>query len=762
MFINSKLKIFIIVGVIFSSLYGFMVFQHRVPFAHDTFQYLQQQYVYFNEIAQGHYIPLWFPFVSQGSVGNYHFTPQINMLSPIFNLLGLFLKNVNYLYLFYFDLWFEELFFLLGIILLSSLYYKDIRTIFFVSITLLGTNIWYPQIWWNFHLYYFIPIMLYCIHKCLITRLFRYLIFSIVFFTLTVYGNFIYCGIFISFVIMLYLLFIIPVELNNAKSFFRKNMKPVKLAALLILISIIAASFYYIKYGADEIVFMRSGRTSSGETSLKVFLNHGGSIGLGKYREMIIKYGNSIDINLYAGFLLVPLVMTALLKSRKKISFAVGGVSLVLFLFSIGSFVSVFFYYLFPLGKIFRHIGLTATVFKLFIVLYAGFGFEIFLERIKTDKRLVYFILIYLISLSFLFIVKPYPINAGYFWHMTETGIMSIPVLISIVLIGNMALFWSMYKTKIKKEYLINLLLALMVIDFFSYKYSLIAARMPRVSAPVIGLFKPCKYDFLRTRLLNTKLYLKDNERMKLFYPFNDRVIRGYATYNTIESFFFTDSAVTTYQQDFMLKSIKKYFGIMREFPNSNRAYEKYSAVGYPKIGVFSYLNIVENETEIGRIFGRKDFTGDMLFTTAEDIKDKKKSLYPYLIHEQNHAGFLNQNERINADIQIERFSFNVLEVKVSLNGSPEEHCFLYYSDAYHPHWNAYVNGKKAVIIKSNIGYKSVMIPYGTSEVVFKFGNIIYYASISCAILSGLLILGSIGYIFIKEFVHKQIKYSEG
>src|SRR3989338_7883794 len=200
---------------------------------------------------------------------------------------------------------------------------------------------------------------------------------------------------------------------------------------------------------------MRSGRASSGETSLKVFLNHGGSIGLGKYREMIIKYCHSIDINLYAGFLLVPLVMTALLRMRKKVSFAVGGVSLVLFLFSIGSFVSILFYYVFPLGKIFRHIGLTATVFKLFIVLYAGFGFEIFLERMKTDKRLVSFILLYLTGIGFLITVKPYPINAEYFWYMTETGIMSIQVLTSIVLIGNMALFWSMYKTKIKKEYLI-------------------------------------------------------------------------------------------------------------------------------------------------------------------------------------------------------------------------------------------------------------------------------------------------------------------
>ena len=749
MFINSKLKIFIIAGVIFSSLYGFLVFQHRVPFAHDTFQYLQQQYVYFNEIAQNHSIPLWFPFVSHGSVGNYHFTPQINMLSPIFNLLGLFSRDVNYLHLFYFDLWFEELFFLLGIILLSSLYYKDIRTIFFVSITLLGTNIWYPQVWWNFHLYYFIPMMLYCIHKCLITGLFRYLIFSIIFFTLTVYGNLPYYGIYISFVILTYLLFIIPIEFNNVKLFFRKNIRFKNITILLILISIIATSFYYIKYGADEIAYTRETRDSSGRNSLYTFLTHGGSIGIDKYNEVFTRYGKSFDINLYAGFFLIPFVLIALFEERRRLALCIGGVSLVLFLFSIQTFVSVFFYYLFPFGNLFRHIGLTAAVFKLFIVFYAGFGFEIFLERMDTDKRLSYIILIFLIA--FISLLKPYLyLDKDYFWNMSEVESNLLGALTYFLLAVSIVLFGLILKARIKKELFLSLLLVVMAIDLFSYKYSLIAARMPRVSASVAGLLKPYKYDFLETRLPNTKLYLKYNDRMKLFYSIAHRGSGGYATYNTIESFFFTDSAVTTYQQDFMLKSIKKYFDIMRKFPNSDRAYEKYSAVGYPKIGVFSCLNIVENETEMGRIFSRKDFTGDMLFTTAEDIKDKKKSLYLHLIHEQNHAGFLNQNERINADIQIERFSFNVLELKVSTNGSPEEHCFLYYSDAYHPHWSAYVNGRKAAVIKSNIGYKSVMIPYGTSEVVFKFGNIVYYASISCSIFLCLVILGLTVYVFSK------------
>ncbi len=163
--ISDKLKIFGSVALLFSLVYITLIIQNRAPFAHTTAQYSQLQYIYFNEVVQHHSIALWFPLETTGAIGNFYFPTQITLLAPVFYLLGLLFKGSNYLYLFYFALWFEEIFFLLGIILLSSIFYKHMRTILFVSITLLGTSIWYPEINTNFHIYYFIPMVLYCIHK---------------------------------------------------------------------------------------------------------------------------------------------------------------------------------------------------------------------------------------------------------------------------------------------------------------------------------------------------------------------------------------------------------------------------------------------------------------------------------------------------------------------------------------------------------------------------------------------------------------------
>lgn len=767
MFLNSRLKIFGYVALVYSLNYLILIYQNRLPMCHDTFQYLQLQYIYFNEIVQNHCFPFWFPFIGQGFVGNYYSTVQLTLLSPLFYFIGLFVSEINYLYLFYFAIWFEELFFLMGVILLSSLYYRNTKTILFVSITLLGTNIWYPQIFWNFHLYYFIPIVLYCIHKCLITGLFRYLILAAMFSALAVYGNFVYCLVFVSFVVLVYVLSIAPVYFSEIKTFLWKNTRLTHILVLLIFITIMLLSFYYIKYADSEITYsFGTRREISGGNSLKTFLTYGGSRGFSKYKEIFRRYGKSADINLYAGFLLPAFVIISLCYCRKKLSFAVGMVALVVFLFSLGTFVSVLFYYLYPLGRIFRHIGLTATIFKLFIVFYAGFGFEIFLDSLSKDKKPNFLKLMFLttmvclVGMNYILMHKSYAISS-HFRLMSKTEEVIFSTIPYAILSAGVLLLWLMYKTKIGVKHLVNLLLLLIVFDFFFYKYSLIVPRMPRVSDKAINLFKPFKYDFPRERLADTYCHISSNARLKQFLPVldynnNKRVSKCGATYNTVDSFFFADSAASSYRTDFVLRSMRQYFDVKEKFPNNNGIYEKYSGVGYPKIEVFSRLNLVDNEIEIGRIFNLDSFTGDMLFATSRDVEGIKDNPSSRLIQKQVIADFENRNERVVSEIEVKNFSFNTLDLTVSVGGPENQDClFLYYADAYHPHWNAYVNGKKVSVIKSNIGYKSVMIPSGTSEVIFEFGNMFYDISFFCTILTSLFVLTAVVYIFITEmFIH--------
>ena len=784
---DSKMKVFCWVAFLYSLIYLFLIGQHRLPIDHDTFQYLQQQYVYFNEVVQNRSLPYWLPYYIHGYVGNYQFLPQLTLLSPVFYGLGLISDQWNYLYLYYFGLWFEELFFLLGIILLATLYYKNLKTILYVSITLLGTNIWYPQIWWNFHIYYFIPIVLYCLHRALTKGLFRYVIGAVLFFALAVYGNFLYCGVFVAFVVGVYFLFLVPVYfkkrsyleglagfsrhspvLNILKKLFvlyfyvflYQGIKTLWMRKKILwytvvfmgLIGLMAVSFYYVKYGDHELAYLYNTRDASGKIAINTFLNYGGSLGGGKFGEIFQRYGNSVDLNLYAGFCVLPFVFLALLFSRRKMSYVVGGTALVILLFSAGTGVAQAFYYVFPLGKVFRHIGLTASVFKLFMVLYAGFGFEIFLKRLEHDRRMVFVVGAFLIPLLWT-LRKVYVLNPERFWFVSQAE-QAVFAKIPYVLVGGLFLvflYWMISREGRRRDLLVSGLLVLIFMDLFSYKYSLIVARMPKVSKEVISLFKPFKYAFPLGRLLTTESHAAYSDRVKKFLPLmrhNPQLTK----YNTIDSFLFADSFVSSYRVDFILNSIKDYFSARELFPGEE-IYRKYSGVGTPKLGVFSKINEVENHDAVGRVFRQPGFSGDMIFVAAEEIRKLEGKIPEALIQRQDMRDFQNRNERLGGELTIKQFSFNSLVLISSVPGRSDQPCFLYYADAYHPHWQAYVNGKKVPVMRVNIGYKAIPIPYGEAQIVFKFGNLFYPLSFLCTLLMSTAILFAILYVFFTEMI---------
>ena len=728
----KKLAILGSIAGFYSIIDVLLIRQHRVPFGHDTFQYLQLQYLYYNEVVQHHALPLWFPFWNMGGGGNVVFTPQLNLLAPIIYLLGLFVHHLNYLDVFYGLLWFEELFFLGGVILLASLYYRDARTIFFVALTLGGTSIWYPQVWWNFHLFYFLPMVLYCFHACLTTGSFRYLLALILFFTLAVFGNFLYCIVFTSFVVLLYILLALLSDaalFRQSKHFLRTNFTLKKSIVLFLLLLLLTLSFAYIVYGGREIAYTNSTRDASGSNSLTTFLTYGGSLGLSKYKEFFTRYGNSIDINLYAGFLLLPFALIALVYVRKRIAFAVGGVAFIVFLFSIGVVVPYLFYYLYPLGKIFRHIGLTATVCKLFLVFYAGFGFEYFITRTSPAKTLALVILAYLAGLACL---KPPVIDSTRFWAISENERVFVLLALYAALFLSILVFGLMCATKIPQKHLLRMLFLALLLDFFAYKYSLLVTRMPQADQRVIDLFQPYAYDFPAQRFFDTNSQGYANRRLAAF-----RSVPTYGSvYDTMESFFYTDAVKSSYRTDFVLQSVYHYAALAQRFPNNTQAvYSKYAGAGYPKLSVFAKLHVAADETVLGAIFAQDHFTGDMLFTTEDALRQIPAGIPANLLQRQTRLAVTNQNDRLPANIQIKEFTFNTLKLHVAVDGPAGEACVLYYADGYHPHWQAFVNGVKTQVIKANVGFKAIVIPYGQTEVTFRFGNWFYTLSMGCTLV---------------------------
>ncbi|MCB9747293.1 MAG: hypothetical protein H6755_02680 [Candidatus Omnitrophica bacterium] len=745
-------------GSLFVALiYIILIVQSRLPDAHDTFQYLQQQYIYYNEVVQHRNLPNWFPYLTHGNVGNYYFSTQLTLLSPVFYLLGLLFSNINYYYLFYAGIFFEELFFLIGIILLGSLYYRDQRTVAFVAIALVGSNIWYPQIFWNFHLYYFLPILLFSIHKWFQTKKIVYVYLSLIFFGLSFYGNFLYCFILTSFVILSYLCVLFLVNFRENIQRLKKeylgyyssiNVK--KLGVFLLLLIVLFLSFYYVKFYDSEIAYLGGGRESSGQVKLETFLKIGGYTNLNKFKEIFTRRWMDFtpDINLYAGFLYVPFVIVALLFSREKYAYVTGAVALVIFLFSIGSFVAKSFYYLYPLGKLFRHIGLTVTIFKLFSVFYAGFGFEIFLKKFSKDRWFIILLAVLLLPVSWLS-WKGYGLNTDFLWFAEagELKVLKVLPLFIWISMGGVIVGWLVMKLSLK-AHLIYFMLFLLAVDMYSYKYSLTVLRMPKIDKEVKALFKPYDYGFESRRIYNSFTQKIKNSRMKVYEPLLFMPYHDMSKYNTIDSFLYGDSLFSSFRTDFALKPFKDFVMAAKEYPH-NDVYFKYAGLKDLKLSVFTGINYVDNLSDMQEIFQSTEFTGDMLFTTKEDLQQAD---LVNIGQKQEFQSFKNKSERGKAYAEIKEFSFDSLRINVDIEEEGAQPYFLYYADVYHPNWKAYVNRKEVPIIKTNIAYKSILLPAGRSEVEFRFGHSFYTISMACILSLGILALMATGYLVVTEF----------
>lgn len=812
---NIRFKIFCILAACLTVIYICLILQNKLPYFHDTGQFLQMQYNFYNEVVQSQSLPLWFPFVSHGLPATYSFDITLSMCWPLIYLLGMLFKSMNYLYVFYCSMWVEELFLLMGIILLSSIYYRLNKTTLFVSVCVSGTAIWYLQIYWDFHIYYHIPILLYCIHKAAQTKSFKYIAAALIFSSLFLIGSTPSIAIYNAFLVSIYLLFMVCFRGSKyLKSSIVGLISRKNILIALALLFVLFMSAVILKYHSQEVLWMGDNRGLQKTNSFENFLHYGqtqgpknpeeffapgATVSINKYIEIFTRYRQAFDIKSYAGFLLFPFLLIALLYARSRISFVVLGVTLVLFLFSNGTFVSWLFYYFFPFGKYFRPVGGVASSVKLFAILYAGFGFEEFLKQLYSGKRLlIAAVAAYILLLLGFLIFKPPLVSNINLWHSSQIDRVILLVLIYGVLIVTVITLCFGLLRKISPARLVNILFCLLLIDVFSYKYSLLVSRMPSVSKKTHDLFLPLKYEFPYNRLLFA--YAGQNRRIKPFL-LDVPLSRSYKLpLNTIESFFFTDSFVSVFGTDFKAKPITEYFSASSHIPelfysslafisqskramrqdtpelqdpligcpwstkellsfippgiiDANKVFLKYSGVSYPKLIVFSRLNIAKDWQTIGRIFNTSGFSGDMLFSTDNDTAGKIKDIPASLVKRQDNI-FKNDYEIVTScQILAEKFSFNTLKLKLSINDYSQDRYFLYYADAYHPCWAAYVNGKKTPVIRSNIGYKAISVPGGPSEVLFKFGDNIYFLSVGCTLFLMVLALGMFMRILFKEII---------
>ena len=62
---------------------------------------------------------------------------------------------------------------------------------------------------------------------------------------------------------------------------------------------------------------------------------------------------------------------------------------------------------------------------------------------------------------------------------------------------------------------------------------------------------------------------------------------------------------------------------------------------------------------------------------------------------------------------------FDVNSIKIQTQYADEK--FLVYTDSFHKHWKAFINGKSTAVYRANMAFKGIRLPPGHNEVYLRY-----------------------------------------
>ena len=269
----------------------------------------------------------------------------------------------------------DEMILLTGTWLLARRFF-DVPATCFVSISVVASGVWLDQPYWNFRLYYAIPLVLELGHRFLDTGRWRWVFLTANLLALQTIGNLPYFIPLTSFVVFAYFAFYTATNRTFVWNRLRSLRWDARAAAALAGGALsFAAAYTCVTLGTEQLVSYNVGRSPNGTTSLSNFLSYGGFTDIWKWNDVVLRISPAMDNTLYAGMLLAPLLLCGLIvvdRRRLHLVLTAG----MLLLFTLSTPISRLVYYAWPGMWYFRHIGLVSSLVKVLFCFVAGLGFE--------------------------------------------------------------------------------------------------------------------------------------------------------------------------------------------------------------------------------------------------------------------------------------------------------------------------------------------------------------------------------------------------
>lgn len=738
----------------------YLVLGHRMPLGHDGFQHFCMQYFFLNDAAVNGEVPLWIPFMNHGTTATWWYTSAVGLLVNALLIAGRTIASVNFLDIFHYGVFVDRLVLLTGVWLLGQCYFDSTLTRFFVTCCVMGSTVAMTQFKFTLHLYYAIPLLLYFGHAFLDTNRWRYLFLACNLLTVQTIGNDADSFPIISLTVFLYFLFY---ALDQPSQFWGqiRNLRwglpsAAGIVGSLLSLGILAAIITSVKDTA--MLNLDAGRSLDSSVPLNVFLTYGGNMDFRKWQELFLRLSPSLDFTLYMGFLALPLILFGLFYSRSRIKYPLSLTALILLFFSMGTWVSVFFYHAWPTMKFYRHLGLIAPVIKLFLLFLAGFGFEklfIHRETWQGQRKVSYACLLagcllLLVSMILVQMGSHSLESSRYFVTYLAAQTIQAPVIFAPYTVG----------LRLGEASVFALLIGLLfifipLVPFKKYGTIVILVAMLINAGDIYGYY--CTEINARTFALNKDQY-KITAFSRMPYP-SRRFISApnprqsilvsplgkFHLYVTTNAFLFQDALATRYRTDQRLKPLHGIISAFGKNILTDHAFLKIAGSSADKIQFFNQACFAGDDKQLASYLSDSKYLGDVLLVSGTSTK---------FVPSCSTQEILTANVRLNVPYQIKQFTPNVLEL--SANVRSVKPVWMMYADVYHRGWKAQVNGKTVTILKADMAYKAIPLPPGKNIIRFTF------ISPKVALLERIIAVNALLWLFILLYLMAGILSRKG
>lgn len=704
--------------------------------AHDTMSCVQQFFFIYNEYFLHGEIPLWQPYNIYGC----SIECQIpNTMSPALwftALAGRAFGATDALFLFKLAVLVEQAALLVGVYLLGRQLFTHRAPVLLAGIGAVATTFWGLQLYFNFRLYYLVPLVVFFIVRYHDTRDAKYAFAAALGGLLSLLGNAIY---FVPLYLLLYGVFAAALFIRTRRNPLPRARTPFRPTALVLLAAfavLAAALLLFSRNGMNFTMGHSRGRDSlSQRVPLELFLTYGPTpADPVPLSELIYAAPASPDATLFIGLIPLIFVAYALVYVRGQPvldALLLTAAAVLLLSLSQLTCLAPLAYVGFPLFDYFRHLGPIRPAARILLLIAAAFGFDRWLDAPRRPAFLrAGMVLLALILLTDLFGVAalsrviPYP-PAFSSPLATPTSFHIVDVLLVIALLAMLAR--GLRDTAHPPVAAVTVLYSL---EILSYAYLLFLTSPAKVPMPrqapletvaaydgrvarLASSFRVRPYEFQEQRLS------KEDARQAMDQSFPVATQYEGGKYSTVYSAAYVDPCIQDQRTHYLQFSVDRLLRARLNIPLdqpladetpipdetcTDAALLRALGCGTPKLFLASKVEIAKDlETAAKLVRESEDFDRVPVILTGTPPTNAAAPVRGTL-----------------GDVRVADFTADRVEVHADVTAP--QGAWLVYLDAFHPDWTARVNGRPVPIAAANLAFKAVRLDAGMNvvELVFR------------------------------------------